>query len=196
MLFGAAVIGGCVTGRSPRLRAGANAPELTRQSGVYVTSADFDAGRLTDALECQSDSRSVDRDAFSETAVVAMPGAYQAGQYAKADIFGFRACDGTDVRFVRGANYRVVRAQPLYLYEHEYRISMGKRGSRLVTDYAFSTTAADSVRPLTMNALKQAYPENHRFHDLLELAFHNNDELVRYDDFHHEYRVAHILRQT
>ncbi len=41
-----------------------------------------------------------------------------------------------------------------------------------------------------------ACPENHRVHDLLALAFQRDDELVQYDDFHHEYRVARLLRET
>jgi hypothetical protein len=52
------------------------------------------------------------------------------------------------------------------------------------------------VRPLTLDALKRAYPENHRFHDLIDLAFRSNEELIRYDDFHHEYRIARLLRAT
>ncbi|HSQ02933.1 MAG TPA: hypothetical protein VLN59_02785 [Burkholderiales bacterium] len=161
-----------------------------------MTSVDYELGRLTDAITCQSESRPVNRDTFMRTAVVVMPGGRQVRPYLKGTIFGFRACDGSEVRFVRGANLRVVRALPMYLYEHEYRISMGNRGSRLVTEHAFSTAAADSVRSLTMNALKQAYPENHRFHDLLDLAFRGDDELIRYDEFHHEYRVARLLRRS
>jgi hypothetical protein len=143
-----------------------------------------------------SGSRPVDRDAFGEAAVVSWPGATPAKQYGKAEIFGFRACDGTDVRFVRGTNFNVVRAGPLYLYLHEHRVSMGRSGSRLVTEYFFGTTAADSVRPLTLDALKRAYPENHRFHDLLDLAFRRDEDLIRYDEFHHEYRVARLLRES
>lgn len=164
------------------------------RSGVYATAGDFEAGLLTDAQECQSGSRPVDRDAFNDSPVVAMPGAGQSRQFAKASVFGFRACDGTDVRFANGTNYRTIHAPPLYIYEYDYRVPSGKGGSRVVTDYAFSTTAGDSVRPLTLDALKRAYPENHRFHDQLDLAFRSNQELIRYDDFHHEYRVARILR--
>lgn len=125
-----------------------------------------------------------------------MPGAERERQYTRADVFGFRACDGTDMRFVRGDNLRIIRAPPLYLYEREYQISMGKSGWRRATEHAFSTSARDSVRPLTVDALKRAYPDNHRFHDLLDRAFRSNEELIRYDDFHREYRVARLLRET
>jgi len=195
ILIGAAVIGACVN-PPPRLRSGAEVPMLAHRAGVYLTPSDFDAGRLTESAVCQSDSRPIDREAFSRTALVVMPHGNQATRYDKAHIFGFRACDGTDVRFVRGGNFHVVRAPPLYLYEHQYRVSIGKGGSRLKVDYAFSTTVADSVRPLTMDGLKRAYPENHRFHDLLDLAFRSDSELIRYDDFHGEYRVARLLRET
>ena len=196
ILIGIVSIGGCVTTRPPRLRSGPETLSASHRSGLYMTASDFDAGSLADAITCQSDRRPVDRDAFGRTSIVSWPAATPAKQYTKTEIFGFRACDGTDVRFVRGGNLRVVRAPPLYLYQHEYRVSMGNRGSRLVAHYAFSTTAADSVRPLTLDALKRAYPENHRFHDLLDLAFRSDDELIRYDEFHHEYRVARLLRQT
>ena len=196
VLIGAVAIGGCITTRPPRLRGGADAPVPARQSGLYITAADFDAGRLADAVACPSDSRPVDRDAFETAAVISWPGATRTRQYAKAEVFGFRACDGADVRFVGSANFRVVRARPLYLYQHEYRVPAGRGGSRLVADYAFSTTAADTVRSLTLDALKRAYPENHRFHDLLDLAFRRDEELMRYDEFHHEYRVARLLRET
>ena len=196
ILIGLVAIAGCVTARPLPLRGGEEGPPARHQSGLYITAADFESGRLADAIACQTDSRPVERDAFSTGAQVQWPAGTTSKRYPKAEIFGFRACDGTNVRFVRGANFRVVRAPPLYLYQHEYRVSAGKGGFRLVADYAFSTTVADSVRPLTLDALKRAYPENHRFHDLLDLAFRSDEELMRYDEFHHEYRVARLLRET
>lgn len=190
-----AAIAACVTAH-PTLRGSDEGQPPTRLSGLYMTAADFESGRLAEAIACRTDSRPVEPDAFSAGTVVQWPGTTGAKRYPKAEIFGFRTCDGTSVRFVRGANFRVVRAPPLYLYQHEYRVSAGKGGFRLVADYAFSTTAADSVRPLTLDALKRAYPENHRFHDLLDLAFRSDVELMRYDEFHHEYRVARLLRGT
>ncbi len=36
----------------------------------------------------------------------------------------FHACDLTDVRFVNGQNYRIVRPPPMYLYERGSRAGM------------------------------------------------------------------------
>ena len=193
----AITVAGCAQNHSLlRNAAGTLAPA---SAGVYATAADFDQGRLASVVACESDERPIARNAFSRTPVVEMPASNGAGasiRYTKADVFGFRACDGSDVRFVGAESYRIQRAAPLVLYERERRVSVGRGGSRLVYDHFFSTSAADSVRPLTLLALKEAYPANHRFHDLLDLAFRSDDELMRYDDFHHEYRVARILRET
>jgi hypothetical protein len=194
ILIGVLALGGCATTQPLRLQGGTEEHLVVQQSGLYVTAADFDARRVTGAISCVSATRPVDRDAFAGTDDISWGD--PKSRYAKAQIFGFRACDGTDVRFSRGWNLRVVRAAPLYLYQHEYRERMGKSGYRLAADYFFSTTPSDSVRPLTIDALKRAYPENHRFHDLLDVAFRSDGELMHYDDFHHEYRVARMLRES
>lgn len=99
------------------------------------------------------------------------------------------------VRVVAGQRYRVIRADPLYLYELERHELSGKRFVT-VTDRFFSTTANAPLRPLTLLELKRAYPDNHRFHDILTLAFASDAELMRWDSYHHEYLVARLLRQS
>jgi hypothetical protein len=195
ILIGGVTVGGCVVPHSPGLRARTGVPNTPPLAGVYATLNDYEADRLVDMIVCRSASQPVDRNAFRSATFVQLPGPTERTRYAKAEIFGFRACDGSDVRFVRGDTYRIVRAPPMYLYERKRTVSVGK-ATRVVTDFGFSVAAADSVRPLTMDALKHAYPENHRFHDLLDLAFRRNEELIRYDDFHREYTVARLLRET
>jgi len=124
------------------------------RSGLYVTPADFEAERLTDSRACPPGSRAVEQDKFSEDATISMPGVEGARRFDKSATYGFRTCDGTDIRFIGGTSYQVVPAPPLFLYQHSTVVAAGKGGSRLVVDYGFGTRAADSMRPLTMNALK------------------------------------------
>lgn len=105
------------------------------------------------------------------------------------------ANSSVSVRVMSGEHYRVIRADPLYLYEHERSQLSGKRFAT-VTDRFFSTTANAPLRPFTLVELKRAYPDNHKFHDILTVAFANDAELMRWDEFHHEYLVARMLRQT
>ena len=99
------------------------------------------------------------------------------------------------VRVVNGVTYRVVPADPLVLYTRERNVPSGKRFA-VVVDAFFSTSPTASVLPLTLESLKRAYPDNHKFHDLLALAFHSDAELLRYDEHHSEFLVARLLRQS
>ena len=99
------------------------------------------------------------------------------------------------VRVVNGEKYRVLRSETLVLYAHERWMVEGKRFVTVVDRY-FSTSPTAPVQPLTLEALKNAYPDNHKFHDMLTLAFRSDAELARYDDHHNEYLVNRLLRQS
>ena len=99
------------------------------------------------------------------------------------------------IRIVNGERYRVLRAEPLVLYARERPVLEGKRFTTVVDRY-FSTSPTAPVQPLKLETLKRAYPDNHKFHDLLTLAFRSDAELARYDDYHNEHLVARLLRQT
>ena len=99
------------------------------------------------------------------------------------------------VRVVNGENYRVLRSETLVLYAHERGMIEGKRLVTVVDRY-FSTSPTAPVQPLTLEALKNAYPDNHKFHDMLTLTFRSDAELARYDDHHNEYLVNRLLRQS
>ena len=100
-----------------------------------------------------------------------------------------------EVRVVAGVPYRVIRAEPLYLYERDRNVVVGKRFQAVAERY-FSTTPDTPLRPLTLTELKKAYPDNHKFHDLLTLAFSNDADLMRRDSFPNELLVARLLRQS
>ena len=99
------------------------------------------------------------------------------------------------VREVDGQTYRVVRADPLYLYARDRNVVVNKRFV-VVTDLFFSISPTAPLRPLTLAELKSAYPDNHRFHDALALAFERDADLVRWDSYHKEYVVSRLLRQS
>ena len=187
---------GCVTYPTP-LRYVA-APALTAKAGVYVSPADFEAQRLADERRCTSSTRPINYDTYARAAVIDLRGTDGvAGRrnIAREAAFGFRTCDGGEFRFVAAQAYRIVRAPPLYLYERYRAVWLGRR-SRMVPEHFFSVAAGDSIRPLTRVALKQAYPGNHRFADLIDSAFKRDLDLVAYDDLYHEYQVARLLRGT
>ena len=62
--------------------------------------------------------------------------------------------------------------------------------------YYFSILPLDVIKQLTINNLKEAFPDNHKFHDLLDQNFNGNYEVSEYDSFHKMYKVNHLLEST
>ena len=43
---------------------------------------------------------------------------------------------------------------------------------------------------------KKAFPDNHAFHDALDVNFKEDKELISYDDFHKLYKVSWVYKNT
>ena len=99
--------------------------------------------------------------------------------------------DGKSYRFVDNDAYEIREAGKLFIYSVN-RLVLGRKGASEPV-YYFSVGLAASVVPLTVINLKMAFPENHRFHDYLDLAFRSDWDLTRFDKFHNMYRVNHFL---
>ena len=176
------------TGAAPESAAG-------ERSGLYMPAAAYAAGRLTYEVHCRTAMHKIDRHTLLGRSYVDLTHEGRQYRHAKREVYGYRGCDGNDVRFVGNQEFALLSAGPLYLYSAQMP-SPGAKGTRLETRYFFSATAGDSALPLTRANLKQAYPDDHRFHDLLDQSFRSEAELAAYDAFHKQYRVARTLTQS
>jgi hypothetical protein len=113
-------------------------------------------------------------------------------RYSKSNLFGFRACDERDYRFASKLEYQILEARELYIYGRETSVSQG-RTYRTIHEYYFSVGADGEIQPLTLGNLKQAFPENHRFHDWLDATFGAGQSLAEYDEFHKMFKVNRLL---
>src|SRR5262245_39222634 len=87
---------------------------------------------------------------------------------------------GSDERNVRVAGndrYQILEARALYIYTHDVIVRKGTAEKA----YFFSIGSTGEKLPLTILNLKKAFPENHMFHDLLDMAFKNDSDLTKYD---------------
>ena len=169
-------------------------PEQFR-SGVYLTAADFTARRLTHEIDCRVATHKIDRHTFLKRSYVDVTHGDERMRHAKRDIFGYRGCDGADVRFADGREYRVLSTAPLLLYE---RRSLKRRGRSAYTavEYRFSTWADAPLRPVTRAEIKRAFPDNHELYRLLDEEVRSDQELMVFDALRREYRVSQLLARS
>jgi hypothetical protein len=189
--IGVALVGGA-------LAFGRGAQAGPKTSGIYLTATDYAQAKLTALGECNEDSQKHKlevHDLLNKPYIdVTHDGEHQ--RHAKADLFGYRSCDGLDYRLIGNLEYRILEARELYIYTHEVPARLGKgtaRGQSELADYFFSVGAEGPVQPLTVPNVKKAFPNNHRFHDSLDAAFGWWTGPEQYDDFHHMFRVNHLL---
>jgi hypothetical protein len=88
--------------------------------------------------------------------------------------------------------YQIVEARTLYIYTLDTIVRKGA----LEKTYFFSVGAKGDVLPLTILNLKNAFPDNHAFHDFLDMSFKHDSDLTKFDEFHKMFKVNRLLDAT
>ena len=166
-----------------------------RHSGIYLSAADYKDRQLMAEGDCGSKTHRLElHDVLNKPYIHVTHGA-EKQRYEKSDLFGFRACDGNDYRFVGNQEYQILEARELYIYLHERYVTVGK-SRHIERDYYFSVGPEGEVLPLTLGNLKAAFPDNHTFHDSLDQTFANGRDLAQYDEFHKMFKVNWLLMES
>ena len=161
-------------------------------SGIYLTSADYEATQLSFQGICGSGAHKLALHDVLNKPYIDVTHDHEKRRYPKSDFFGFRACDGRDYRFAGNLEYQILEAKALYIYARETSEARGKTFNTR-RDYYFSVGPEGKIMVLTLDNLKQALPDNHRFHDSLDMTFGAGQSLAEYDEFHKMFKVNRLL---
>jgi hypothetical protein len=63
-------------------------------------------------------------------------------------------------------------------------------------EYYFSKDYQSDLVLLTRENLKKAFPDNHKFHDLIDSHFNSDEALTWFDDYHGLYKINHLLKSS
>lgn len=163
-----------------------------KTSGVYVSADDYKKSRLSFEGDCGSKTHKLELHDVLHKSYIDVTHETEKHRYAKSELFGFRACDGRAYRFVSNLEYQILESKELYIYAHEVSVSHGK-GTHTIQEYFFSAGPDGPVLALTLENLKQAFPDNHKFHDGLDATFGAGQPLAEYDKFHRMFKVNRLL---
>lgn len=163
-----------------------------RTSGVYLTAGDYQDGRLAFEGNCKSRAHKLELHDVLNKSYIDITHKSEKRRYPKGDLFGFRACDGRDYRFAPNLEYQILEAKELYVYAREISKSRGK-GFHTDLEYYVSAGSSGPIMPLTVENLKEAFPDNHRFHDSLDAEFDSGKKLSEYDKFHKMFKINRLL---
>jgi hypothetical protein len=163
-----------------------------KKSGLYLTGADFQQGRLAYEGDCGSKAHKLELHDVLHKSYIHVTHEGGRKRFEKTDLFGFRSCDARDYRFVLNVEYQILEAKELYIYRREVLVSHG-RGSHGVKKFFFSVGPDGEVRELTLANLKQAFPENSVFRHSLDEAVGAGQKLSDYEEAHKTFMVNRLL---
>ncbi len=164
------------------------------RSGIYRSAESFRTGILDLAIDCRTDAHRIDRHLLLARPYIDLTHEGVRTRINKRDVFGFRDCDGTIVRYVDGSEYAILSAGAILMYARSMMVPAGNReGYRIMPVRYFSLAASDTLIPLTRVAIKNAFPSHHALHEALDADFRTDDELGAFDGRHGVYRLQRVL---
>jgi hypothetical protein len=159
-------------------------------SGVYKTAADFRNNKLSLPSTCAKTNNMKVR--FKSRFVLVTEGR-QRHKLAKGEVFAVQTCKNT-FRIQGKDEYRVINKDRIPLYSQT--IPTGSEGAFYEDIFFFSVEPDSEIIPLTKEALKKAYPENQKFHTLIDSSFKGNADLGSFNQQLKEYMVVYFYNQS
>lgn len=168
-------------------------------SGIYKTTEDFQQRKLTYAINCKTEKHKVNPNVFFKGSEVKVKHDGTTYELKKSEVFGYRACNGQEYRFVDDKEYKILNpGEPLTMYMYQHPAHSGKEVSKGLykPEYYFSNKSDASLQALTKANIKALYPDNHKYYDALDAAFKDVGELYLYDSFHKMYKLNWVIKNT
>ncbi len=170
---------------------------LKTKSGVYMSFADFKAQKLNLEVDYTKVKHKIKSNDFlnkSKIDVIHMDKKYT---FKKKEVYGIRDGNGADYRFFNDLEYRILQTDMIYIYSKIETVQSGNaktHQTKQVTKYFFSKTGDSDVLALTIENLKQAFPENHKMHDNIDMMFKSDNDIAEYDKFHKSFKVIRFIK--
>lgn len=162
-------------------------------SGIYLTAEDFTNRKLAYAINCGSESHRIKLNDFFGKSFITVKHFDSSYKLYKTKIFGYRTCEGKIVRFDKKKELILLNPnETILIYRHD--VARPPRGLTNVTNLYFSKDAFSPVQKLTIKSLKEAFPENRKFHEQLDVRFKYNTELALFDNIHNMYSINWIYQ--
>jgi hypothetical protein len=115
----------------------------------------------------------------------------------KRKIYGYQGNDNRSYRLYNKDAYQIMDTEGFFLYyRYVYEAYTKGKGEVKMDKYYFSRVGSSDIQLLTIENLKSAFPDNHRFHYAIDGLFRTNRELMAYDSFSKCYKLKYIYSQS
>ena len=164
-------------------------------SGIYFTDDDYLKPKLSYVINCKTEKHSINPSPIFQDKYVIINHKGVKHKHSKDSVYAVKYCDESITRIFNRREYPFQNPGELIMI---YKIVSGPsgKGQSAKIVYYFSKDAKSKIQELTIYNIKAAFPDNYKFHDLVNMEFHNNDELTVYDNFHKIMKINRVLQNS
>lgn len=159
--------------------------------GVYLSADDFTSGKISFAHN-QDNKYKIHLHELFNTSIIKIINGGSVVRLDKDSIFGYRDKKNTCYRFFNKIKYKIINPSENILLYSRPQLAGGPKNSHTVTAYYFSVTAGSPVYPLSKRNLKSVLYDNVLFNEMLDVYFHDDAELITFDDTNKIYDLNRI----
>lgn len=160
-------------------------------SGVYISFEDYQNNKLSYKTDCKSEKHAVNINETFNQRYITIKYNEEKIKLQKDSIYGIVNCDEPLVRFQNKEHYTLAEKGSIWIFYKEMSVPQSK-GSKLEKLYYFSTTGDGKIIELSLENIKEAFPENHKLHDMIDAQFQIID-ISEYDFFHKMFKINHLI---
>lgn len=171
---------------------------LSNKSGLYLTATDFSTGKLTYEINCLTEKHKISTSDFFDSKTVKVTHRDSTIKLSKSAIWGFRLCDGKEYREFQDKEYEIMDKGAITVYRIIEKSSTSPKSNQSVskTSYFFSEDANSPLKELTLRNVETSFISNKKFHDLIDLHFKSDADLLIYDDYYKTLRLNYIYTES
>lgn len=172
-----------------------NAFGQNEKSGVYLTFNDYLNNKLAYEINCATEKHTIRLNEFLNKPYIIVIHDGKKFKLAKDSIYGFISCDEPFVRFQDKQHFYLAEKGSVWIFYYNFRVQENKTFTT-VKKYYFSTKGDGKLIALSKENLKNAFPDNHKFHDMLDAQLKDENDIAEFDTFHKMYRVNHLYQMS
>jgi hypothetical protein len=165
---------------------------LAQKTGIYLTHSDFDSAKIAFVKKENLKYKLRVDNLFNESSVKVVIGD-STYKFLKDSIFGYRDDDNVNHRFYNRKTYRILNPKECILL-YSITTIVNPKGNQTAINYYFSVTASSAIYPLTKLNLKREFPDDSNFHELIDMYFNTDLDLLAFDSFYNLYKINRIYQ--
>lgn len=165
------------------------------KSGVYLSFNDYLNNKLSYEINCKTEKHKIKLNEFLNKSYITVFHNDQKIKLSKDSVFAVLYCDEPLLRFQDKQHYFLAEKGMVWIF---YRIENKLSNKPFVSEkiYYFNVKGDEMLNILSKANLKSAFPNNHKFHDMLDARFDSDVNIAEYDSFHKMFKVNHLLHQA